>query len=79
MLRALIDNNQTGALKGRSISLINNLIAYTDFRNILGMLLFERWIPSIAILFRKHYSPLVLALPSSIGLIFSIAISIINK
>ena len=44
MLPGLIDNDQTGFLKGRSITenicLINNVISYTETRNIPGMLLF---------------------------------------
>ena len=44
VLPALIDNDQTGFLKGRSITenicLINNIISYTESKNIPGMLLF---------------------------------------
>lgn len=44
VLPGLIDNDQTGFLKGRSITenicLINNVISYTETRNIPGMLLF---------------------------------------
>ena len=44
VLPGLIDNDQTGFLKGRSITenicLINNVISYTETKNIPGMLLF---------------------------------------
>ena len=44
MLPGLIDNDQTGFLKSRSITenicLINNVISYTETKNIPGMLLF---------------------------------------
>ena len=44
MLPGLIDNDQTGFLKGRSITenicLINNVISHTKTKNIPGMLLF---------------------------------------
>ena len=45
VLQNLIDNDQTGFLKGRSIaenicSLINNVISYTETKNIPGLLLF---------------------------------------
>ena len=44
VLQNLIDNDQTGFLKGRSIAenicLINNVISYTETKNIPGLLLF---------------------------------------
>ena len=44
VLQNLIDNNQTGFLKGRSIAenicLIDNVISYTEKKNIPGLLLF---------------------------------------
>ena len=44
VLENLVDNNQTGFLKGRSIAenicLINNVISYTESKNIPGLLLF---------------------------------------
>ena len=43
-MQNLIDNDQTGFLKGRSIAenicLINNVISYTETKNIPGLLLF---------------------------------------
>ena len=43
VLQNLIDNDQTGFLKGRSIAenicLINNVISYTETKNIPGLLL----------------------------------------
>ena len=51
ILEYLVDNNQTGFLKGRSIAenicLINNVISYTESKNIPGLLFFvdfEKWI-----------------------------------
>ena len=44
VLQNLIDNDQTGFLKGRSIAenicLVNNVISYTETKNIPGLLLF---------------------------------------
>ena len=44
VLENLVDNDQTGFLKGRSIAenicLINNVISYTESKNIPGLLLF---------------------------------------
>ena len=44
VLQNLIDNDQTGFLKGRSIAenicLINNVVSYTETKNIPGLLLF---------------------------------------
>lgn len=44
VLQNLVDNDQTGFLKGRSIAenicLINNVISYTELKNIPGLLLF---------------------------------------
>ena len=44
VLENVVDNDQTGFLKGRSIaeniSLINNVISYTESKNIPGLLLF---------------------------------------
>ena len=44
MLSDLIDHDQTGFLKGRSIAenvfLINNAISYTHLKDISGLLLF---------------------------------------
>ena len=44
MLSDLIDHDQTGFLKGRSIAenvcLINNVISYTHLKDISGLLLF---------------------------------------
>ena len=44
VLQNLVDNDQTGFLKGRSIAenicLINNVISYTESKNIPGLLLF---------------------------------------
>lgn len=43
-MQNLVDKDQTGFLKGRSIAenicLINNVISYTELYNILGLLLF---------------------------------------
>ena len=44
VLQNLVDNDQTGSLKGRSIEenicLISNVISYTELKNIPGLLLF---------------------------------------
>ena len=44
VLQNLVDNDQTAFLKGRSIAenicLINNIISYTESKNIPGLLLF---------------------------------------
>jgi len=50
VLQNLLDNDQTGFLKGRSIAenicLINNVISYTELKNIPGLLLFADTIES---------------------------------
>ena len=81
VLPGLIDNDQTGFLKGRSITenicLINNVISYTETKNITGMLLLVdlEKARSNGLLFVKHYFTLVLGHHLSSGLMSFIAIS----